>query len=60
MEGSKLGDPWKVPSFMGLGRFQTWWPLECSMFGCFWKEKENEKKKHPFHLFPLFTTEDFI
>jgi hypothetical protein len=38
------------------GRFQTWCPLECSMFGCLWKEKE----KHHFHFFPLFTPKDLI
>jgi len=28
------------PNLLANGRFQAWWPLECSMFGCLWKEKE--------------------
>jgi hypothetical protein len=36
MEGSKLGGQWKVPSLVADGRFQAWWPLECSMLGGQW------------------------
>jgi hypothetical protein len=43
MEGSKLGGLWKVPSLVAFGRFQAWWPLECSMLDWFWKEKEKKK-----------------
>ncbi len=33
MEGSKLGDQWKVPSWVANGRFQAWWPMEGSKLG---------------------------
>jgi hypothetical protein len=29
----KLGGQWKVPSLVANGRFQAWWPLECSKLG---------------------------
>jgi hypothetical protein len=36
----KLGGQWKVPSLVANGRFHAWWPMEGSMLGGQWKEKE--------------------
>jgi hypothetical protein len=47
LKGSKLGGFWKDSSLLALERFQAWWPLE---------EKEKEKKRHHFHILPLFTS----
>jgi len=46
----KLGGQWKVPSLVAIGRFQAWWPLECSKLGGHW----NVKDKHLFtsSIFP--------
>jgi hypothetical protein len=37
MEGFKLSGQWKVLSLVANGRFQTWWPMECSKLGGQWK-----------------------
>jgi hypothetical protein len=34
----------------------TWWPMEGSMLGGLWKEKE----KHLFHLFSFYPPANFI
>jgi hypothetical protein len=46
----KLGGQWKVPSLVANGRFQAWWPLECSKLGGHWKVKEKD----------LFTSSVFL
>jgi hypothetical protein len=40
-----LSGPWKVSMFSG--------PWKVPLLGGPWKEKEKEKEKHLFHLFPL-------
>jgi hypothetical protein len=42
-----FGGQWKVPSLVAIGMFHVWMPLE--------GEINKLKKKHPFHLLPLFT-----
>jgi hypothetical protein len=72
-ENRREGIFYKNPNLVANGRFQAWWPLDCTKLSgqlkvpSLWPLKCSmfgglwkEKEKHIFHLLSLFTIKNFI